>query len=115
LQFEFGLAPAGTTFYLDDIQVFDITQPSSPNPLPPVNGDAGAPPGPTPPPPPPPGATLPALIPSISSDFTAPGPFPYPLAQFAGAAATLSFAGGNAAVRVTTRGAAQFHLQVRDD
>jgi len=115
LQFEFGLAAAGTTFYLDDTQVFDLTLPASPNPLPPVNGaDGGAAGGGggsggvgTVHPP-----TSGTLIAAASEDFTAPAPFAYSLAQFEGAAATVSFATGAAAVTVTKPGTAAWHLQL---
>ncbi|KAI8468211.1 MAG: hypothetical protein J3K34DRAFT_523112 [Monoraphidium minutum] len=113
LQFEFGLAPAGTVFYIDDVQVFDTTLPPSPNPLPPVNGGGGGGGGGTLPPPPPP-AEQPAgaLMPAISEDFSGAAPYNYSLAQFAGAAATASFAGGAATVTVTTIGTASWNLQL---
>ncbi|GBF91509.1 glyoxal or galactose oxidase [Raphidocelis subcapitata] len=114
LQFEFGLAAAGTTFYLDDIQVFDLTLPPSLNTLPPVNdadGGAGGGGGGTPPPPPPPPSGGGTLVAAASEDFSA-APFKYSLAQFEGATATASFAGGAAAVTVTKPGAVQWHLQL---
>lgn len=48
---------------------------------------------------------------AATEDFSA-APFKYSLAQFEGAAATASFAGGAAAVTVTKPGAVQWHLQL---
>ena len=122
LQIEMGLVPAGTTVYCDDVQVFDLILPPTPNPLPPVNGDGGAPPPTTTPPPPPPPTTTPppppppsgtgALVAAASEDFGGAAPFKYGVAQFAGAAATASYAAGNARITVTTTGTQQFHLQL---
>jgi hypothetical protein len=93
LQVEFGQAAAGTVLTFDDFV---------------VTNSAGGVVSPPPPPPPPSGV----VVAAASEDFASAGPYKYALAQFAGAAAGASFAGGAATVTVNTKSTEQWHLQL---
>lgn len=102
--------PAGPT----PLQVFDMTAPPSPNPLPPVNDASAA----LPPPPAAPVVPVGALIPAISENFNGAAPYKYTLGQFNNAAATVNYppggADGGSVLRatVTATGGAAWHLQL---
>jgi len=103
MQIEFGLAPAGTILYLDNLQVFDTTAGPAPPMGAPTTGG-----GPTPPP-----AGTTAVVAATSENFEGPGAPKFSVAAFAGAGATASFAGGAAAVTVVKPSTEQWHLQFK--
>lgn len=80
-QVELGSVAAGTVVTFDDVEVWNGL-PGSPGTTPPP-----------PPPPPPPGGGSGILLATVSDNFNGPTPYKLTVAAFAGAAASVSYAG----------------------